>query len=119
SSTRLDPAKAELLGFLAAEGNEYHYSRSHDRFFPDRGPAGKWYRINYRQNAIEFTNVEPVIQQRFYDLLVKVYGKQKSSFGSKYRIRIRRKQVGFRSVASQQTRQPSMASSLRSLEKQR
>ena len=89
----LIPTKAELLGFLAAEGNEYHYSRSHDRFFSDRGPAGKWYRINYRQNAIEFTNVEPVIQQRFYDLLVKVYGKQKSSFGSRYRIRIRRKHM--------------------------
>jgi LAGLIDADG DNA endonuclease family protein len=89
----LDPAKAELLGFLAAEGNEYHYSRSHDRFFADRGPAGKWYRINYRQNAIEFTNVEPVIQQRFYDLLVKAFGKQKSSFGRRYRIRIRQKKM--------------------------
>ena len=89
----MDAAKAELLGFLAAEGNEYHYSRRYDRFFANRGEAGKWYLINYRQHAIEFTNVEPALQQRFYQLLVMTYGGQKAAFGSRYRIRIRRKAI--------------------------
>ena len=89
----MDPAKAELLGLLAAEGNEYHYSRRYARFLANRGPAGKWYLINYRQQAVEFTNVELALQLRVYQLLVMTYDGQKAAFGSRYRIRIRRKAI--------------------------
>ena len=85
--------KAEILGFLAAEGNEYHYAKPLWRFFPARGSAGKWYHIRYRQDAVEFTNLEPMLQRRFLDLLVRVYGLQKSRFGSKWRLRIRQKRI--------------------------
>jgi hypothetical protein len=65
--------KAEILGYLAAEGNEYHYARTHWRFFPTRGLSGKWYLIHYKQDAVEFTNFDLTIQQRFLYLLGNVY----------------------------------------------
>ena len=51
--------RAEILGYLAAEGNEYHYAQTHWRFFPTRGLSGKWYLIHYKQDAVEFTSIWP------------------------------------------------------------
>jgi hypothetical protein len=91
--SEIAPDKAELLGYLAAEGNEYHYAKTRWRFFSDRSVAGKWYLIHYRQDAVEFTNLEPTIQQRFLHLLQSVYGAQRVHFGSRWRVRIRQKNI--------------------------
>jgi len=85
--------RAEILGYLAAEGNEYHYAQTHWRFFPTRGLSGKWYLIHYKQDAVEFTNLDLAIQQRFLDLLDRVYGMDKARFDRKGRVRIRPRTV--------------------------
>jgi hypothetical protein len=89
----VEPDKAEILGYLAAEGNEYHYSKTRWRFYPDRGRSGRCYLIHYRQDGIEFTNLDLKIQQRFQQLLTNVYGPQNIRFGSRWRIRIRQKHI--------------------------
>ncbi len=85
--------KAEILGYLAAEGNEYHYTRTYWRFYSRRGAAGRWYLIRYRQDAIEFTNLDLAIQRRFRNLLDKVYSIHKARFDNKGRIRIRPRRI--------------------------
>ena len=90
-NSQIVPDKAEILGYLAAEGNEYHYTKTRWRFFSNRGVSGKWYLIHYKQDALEFTNLEPSIQQRFLRLLESVYGPQRVHIGSRWRVRIRQK----------------------------
>src|SRR5207245_11397918 len=63
------------------------------RFFPTRGLSGKWYLIHYKQDAVEFTNLDLAIQQRFLDLLDRVYGMDKARFDRKGRVRIRPRTV--------------------------
>jgi len=91
--TEMSESKAELLGYPAAEGNECHRRSRYKRFYPNRGKTGKFYTINWRQDAIEFTNLNPVIQERFRELLLVVYGWTPPRFDAKWRIRIIKKAI--------------------------
>ena len=85
----LSKEKAELLGFLAAEGTDYVSTDNHWEFHKNRG---KFYKRERKRSFIEFSNTNDIILERFVYLLDRVYC-YRPSIKKNGNIRIRRIKV--------------------------
>jgi len=94
SEEKLDmlPEKAEIIGFLCAEGSHYKYDTSYYQYFKNRN---KSYPIRQKIEAVEFTNNNRTLQRRFANLIKTVYNYKLNVHGvtSSQKITIKRKNV--------------------------
>ena len=76
----MNSQKAEIIGFLCAEGCFYKYTTKYMSYDPRRNAH---YPATQNVKAIEFGNNNPVLQKRFLDLLNSVYNYKRRVTGVK------------------------------------
>ncbi len=78
--------KAEIVGFLCAEGNYYNKFSDYLQYYPNRGKNGKHYKIHKRNIYIQFANFNQKILKRFYNLLEAEYNYSPRIYSDRIKI---------------------------------